>query len=635
MKQNRPIPVASIVITTRNRRNDLEKAIASVLHQKVEGGIETIVIDDGSTDGTSEMVTAMFPEVKLHRFDVSQGYIVQRNHGAHIAMAPIIFSIDDDACFSSDHIVADVLKQFDLPAIGAVAIPFVNVCKEPDKIWQEAPAGEGTFVTASYIGTAHALRRDVFLRLGGYREALFHQGEESDFCLRMLAAGYVVRLGHSDPIQHFESPRRDFNRMDLYGRRNNVLFGWHNAPTHVLPLYLIATTWNGLWHGARVGRPWMMVKGLSRGYRAIWHERAQRSPISSGVFRLYRELVRHRAIPYLEIEDRLPKESVFRSIIAGEHLPTSKLPLQVSIIIATKNRLEDLRRTCGILLHLSPSPLEIIITADGCTDGTAEFVKSEVPQARLIVNQQSRGSVAARDHMIREARGELVFILDDDSYPQQSDCLAQIMPVFEQRPNLAVLHFPQCTDEYPETLPRFDFGLARQTRSFSNAGAVLRRSTYLQLHGFEPAFFHAYEEPDYALQCIAAGREIFYDPSVSIRHHYSATARNEIRTHRRHARNELWSTLVRCPFPHVLLFMVYRIYSQFRYAWHRGWDWVIREPIWWVQALPGIPSCLAKREPVTWADYKRWLDLPEINYPPEPPLSAMAKSPSSVPTKTA
>ena len=307
---------------------------------------------------------------------------------------------------------------------------------------------------------------------------------------------------------------------------------------------------------------------------------------------------------------------------------------QVSIIIATKNRVLDLRRTCSVLQRLSPPPLEILITADGCTDGTVDFVKSELPQARLFVHQQSRGSVASRDRMIREARGELVLSLDDDSYPQESDCLAQIVSLFAQRPQLAVLHFPQHTDEYPETLGQFDFGLPRLTRSFSSAGAVLRRSTYLRLRGYEPSFFHAYEESDYALQCVAAGREIFYHPSVSIRHHYSGTARNEMRTHHHHARNEFWSTLMRCPFPHVLLLASYRFYSQFRYACTRGFGWVVREPIWWAQALAGIPHCLNNRAPVSWTDYKRWLALPEISYPSLRSQPGNLESRNTLPTKT-
>ena len=170
----------------------------------------------------------------------------------------------------------------------------------------------------------------------------------------------------------------------------------------------------------------------------------------------------------------------------------------------------------------------------------------------MFVNQIGLGSVASRDRMMREARGDLVLALDDDSYPEQLDCIARIVPLFEQRPKLAVLHFPQRTDEYPETLAQTDFGPEHLTRSFANSGAVLRRSTYLQLPGFESRFFHMYEEPDYALQCVAAGYDVLFSPVITIRHHYSGQARDEMRIHHRHARNELWSTLMRCPFPFAL-----------------------------------------------------------------------------------
>jgi GT2 family glycosyltransferase len=284
--------------------------------------------------------------------------------------------------------------------------------------------------------------------------------------------------------------------------------------------------------------------------------------------------------------------------------------MNLSVMITTRNRIVDLRRTWRALQQLNPPRLEVLITMDGCTDEVVEAVRAELPETRLFVNEIGLGSVASRDRMMRAARGDLVLALDDDSYPEQLDCIARIVPTFEQHPNLAVLHFPQRTDEYPQTLSQTDFGPERLTRSFANSGAVLRRSTYLQLPGFESRFFHMYEEPDYALQCVAAGYEVLFSPIVTIRHHYSGQVRSEIRNHHHHARNEFWSVLLRCPFPYAPGVALYRALSQFRYACRRGFGWLIREPAWWWQAMAGVPYCLAKRHPVSWAGYKRWLRLP-------------------------
>src|SRR5436189_1129408 len=284
--------------------------------------------------------------------------------------------------------------------------------------------------------------------------------------------------------------------------------------------------------------------------------------------------------------------------------------MTVSVMIATRNRAEELRKTCRVLGQLNPTPLEVLITADACTDGTVKLASCDVPGVRLFINEMGKGSVASRDRMMREAHGDLVLALDDDSYAEQLDCIARFVPIFEQRPQLAVLYFPQRTDEYPETLTQPNFGPEHLTRSFANSGAVLRRSTYLQLPGFESRFFHMYEEPDYALQCVAAGYEVLFSPIVTIRHHYSGKVRSEMRNHHRHARNELWSTLLRCPFPFAIGMAGWRVFFQFRYAARRGWSWIICEPLWWWQALAGIPYCVRKRRPVSWRGYKRWLRLP-------------------------
>lgn len=71
------------------------------------GVLETVIIDNGSTDGTSEMVAEEFPDVRVVRNEKSTGYIVVRNTGANVAQGCIIFSIDD-AVFTSPGVVGDV-----------------------------------------------------------------------------------------------------------------------------------------------------------------------------------------------------------------------------------------------------------------------------------------------------------------------------------------------------------------------------------------------------------------------------------------------------------------------------------------------------------------------------------------------
>jgi len=292
-----PSPSVTVVITTRNRSTDLARALESTLNQDVS--MEVLVIDDGSTDGTANMVRERFPSVRLERSDVSHGLIVQRNRAAHLATGEILVSIDDDAVFTSPHTVGQTVREFSDSRIGAVAIPFRNADRE--QVLQRAPDPEQIWITDRFIGTAHALRRDVFLRCGGYRDFFVHQGEEGDFCLRMLNEGFFVRLGSADPIHHLESPRRSFDRMDFYGRRNDILFASLNVPWPWLVPHLAATTLNGLATARHVGRYRQMLLGLAHGYRDAMKLPTQRKPVSPKIYRLSRLLKKQGAMPFAQI----------------------------------------------------------------------------------------------------------------------------------------------------------------------------------------------------------------------------------------------------------------------------------------------------------------------------------------------
>jgi GT2 family glycosyltransferase len=246
-----------------------------------------IVVDDASDDGTIEMIASEFPQVVLLQHSTMRGLIVGRNEAARRARGSVIVSLDDDAVFSSSTIVRDVLACFDAPQIGAVAIPYIDVHRGPI-VNQLAPSRAATYLCNTFIGTAHAVRRDVFLEIGGYREYLFHQGEESDFCIRMLAAGFVVRLGSSDPIHHFESPRRDFRRMDHFGPRNALLFIHQNVPIREAWARTVLTVVQLMLWTLSPSRLVTRLRGIAAGFAAML--RYPRQPVDETAYQLWRRL---------------------------------------------------------------------------------------------------------------------------------------------------------------------------------------------------------------------------------------------------------------------------------------------------------------------------------------------------------
>lgn len=293
---------ATVVITTKNRREDLLKAVASAWSQTARP--EVLVIDDGSTDGTSETVAREFPSVRLHRSEQSLGLIAQRNRGARMARNPILFSMDDDAVFSTPFVVEQTLRDFDHPQIGAVAIPFIDVNRSR-AVRQKAPRPDSIFAAYTFIGTAHALRRDVFLRLNGYRDALIHQGEEEDYSIRMMNAGWITRCGNADPIHHFESPRRSWSRMDYYGARNKILFVWQNVPWPYFPAHALLTTALMASHTFAPPRVLTRLRGIAAAYQLICTRKFPRNPVRPETYSLAQELKQRRAVALDEMINRL------------------------------------------------------------------------------------------------------------------------------------------------------------------------------------------------------------------------------------------------------------------------------------------------------------------------------------------
>lgn len=280
------------------------------------------------------------------------------------------------------------------------------------------------------------------------------------------------------------------------------------------------------------------------------------------------------------------------------------------IMITTRNRCEDLRRTLEQVRNLNPPADEIWICADGCTDDTAMMVTKTFPSAQLIVHETGAGSVGSRNQMLRSMAADWVLSLDDDSYPLDEAFFAKAASLMAQHPEVSVFTFPELHNEGRYASPtKTPESPGHCVSAYPNCAALMNRADYLQVEGYPTFFFHNYEEPDYALQLFGAGKAVWFEPSLTIRHHFSSANRSHLRNHHLNARNELWSVWMRCPWPWLPLVSLFRVTRQFQHACSQGWDWMVKEPLWWLDALKGLPHCVEHRHAIPWSRYLAWMRL--------------------------
>lgn len=280
----------------------------------------------------------------------------------------------------------------------------------------------------------------------------------------------------------------------------------------------------------------------------------------------------------------------------------------VTIAITTLNRCEDLRITLLELRKLDPPPFELLVCLDGCSDGSKAMLAS-FPDVAVLENDYPHGSVYSRDRLFRIARGDLIVSLDDDSAPLQTDFVTRLVNLAGAHPEAGVFAFEEVR---PEGRDDRLFGAPpaqSYVASYPNCAGAVRAKIYGDQAAYPKLFFHMYEEPDFCLQAYGCGYGVLYYPDIKILHRYSHIGRNMIGRHHQHARNELLSVFMRCPFPQIFWVATYRVVRQFIYAATEGVDWVIREPIWWWRSVRLLPEALKNRKPVPWLTYWNWMRL--------------------------
>jgi glycosyltransferase involved in cell wall biosynthesis len=197
----------------------------------------------------------------------------------------------------------------------------------------------------------------------------------------------------------------------------------------------------------------------------------------------------------------------------------------VSVVTATHNRkarvamlLEGLRRQT-----LSADRFEVIITDDGSSDGTAEFLAEQARrgdlQLRVHVHETPRGAAAARNTAWRTAKSPLIAFTDDDCVPTPGwleallEAHAPDADVIVQGPT------------HPLQSERHDLGpfsrtveIYGPTQHYETCNILYPRALLERLDGLDESYDKAGEDSDLGWRAADAGAELRWAPSALVEH---------------------------------------------------------------------------------------------------------------------
>lgn len=210
----------------------------------------------------------------------------------------------------------------------------------------------------------------------------------------------------------------------------------------------------------------------------------------------------------------------------------------ISAVIPAFGRSRELR---VVLERLAGSPVAEIVIVENAPSEDISTIAAESPAEVRIVRPGRNTGIGARNLGLEQARGHLVLMLDDDSYPLPG-AVATLAAAFAEQPRLAVagglvrdvdesfkvtqklglgsfdwwLRAGRGAEVPPEGLPAF----------FFPAGAcMVRRSAVLEVGGFLEHLSHHSPEIELATRLISAGWDVRYLPSADFDHMKATTGR--------------------------------------------------------------------------------------------------------------
>ncbi len=207
----------------------------------------------------------------------------------------------------------------------------------------------------------------------------------------------------------------------------------------------------------------------------------------------------------------------------------------LSVVIPTHNRSESLRRTLDALAKqtLHPSEFEVVVVADTCTDGTADWVSAldDVSFPLRLTSHDARSAARSRNVGAEHALGEHLVFLDDDVEPSpewlaahrdalrsSSVVVGYSSAVLPENPSWWQLDARMWwEDRYREMRRpghRFNY------RDVFSGNLAIKRDVFFDVGGFD-ARYRRIEDYELGLRLIGRGTKIRHEPNALAWHHES------------------------------------------------------------------------------------------------------------------
>lgn len=201
-------PTVSIVVVNHNGRKWLEGCFESIRAQEYRN-LEVILVDNGSSDGSAEMIRSSYPEVKIIESPENLGFAGGCNAGMHSSSGDFLLLLNNDARLEADFL-DPLLGAFDeIERLGVVQ-PRIVLLDDPARLhqcghfWTDSaclyyygfgksaglPAYNSPFPVFACTGAAMLIKREVLEEVGLFDEDFWCYYEDIDFCHRAWLAGY-------------------------------------------------------------------------------------------------------------------------------------------------------------------------------------------------------------------------------------------------------------------------------------------------------------------------------------------------------------------------------------------------------------------------------------------------------------